>query len=180
MITQLLASHRAGDTQALNRIFELIYDDLRRVARAQLRGNSPPTLNTTSLVNEAYLRLVDRSQATPEDRAHFLALSARAMRHVIIDYVRERHALKRGGGAPHLELDAIEIAVEDQSQQLIALDEAMQSLGRIDERLVRIVECRFFSGMTEEETADALATSLSTVQRDWKRAKAWLREALRE
>jgi RNA polymerase sigma factor (TIGR02999 family) len=130
-------------------------------------------------VNEAYLRLVDGSQAAPSDRAHFLALAARAMRYIIIDYARQRGAAKRGGAAQHIQLDENEIAINDQVQQLLSLDDAIQALARLDERLVRMVECRFFSGMTEEETAEALEISLSTVQRDWKRAKAWLKEEMR-
>ncbi len=179
-VTQLLAAHRAGDSQALERAFVLVYEDLRRVAAAQRRRSSSPTLNTTSLVHEAYMRLVDCTRVAPTDRAHFLALAARAMRQIIIDYARERSAQKRGGAARHIRLDDAEIAVEDQAQQLLALEEAMQALSRLDERLVRIVECRFFSGLTEEETAEALETSLSTVQRDWKRAKAWLKEVMRD
>jgi RNA polymerase sigma factor (TIGR02999 family) len=101
------------------------------------------------------------------------------MRYIIIDYARQRGAAKRGGSAKHVQLDDNEIAVEDQVQQLLALDEAMQALGRLDERLVRMVECRYFTGMTEQETAEALEISLSTVQRDWKRAKAWLKEEMR-
>lgn len=178
-ITQLLADYRAGDRTALDRAFSHVYDDLRRAASAQLRRGSSPTLNTTSLVNEAYLRLVDGAQAAPTDRTHFLALAARAMRYIIIDYARERGAAKRGGGAPHIQLDESEIAIDDQAQQLLSLEDAMQALGRLDERLVRMVECRFFTGMTEEETAEALEISLSTVQRDWKRAKAWLSEEMR-
>jgi RNA polymerase sigma factor (TIGR02999 family) len=178
-VTQLLAAHRAGDGQALDRAFSFVYDDLRRAASAQLRRGSSPTLNTTSLVNEAYLRLVDGNKAAPTDRAHFLALAARAMRYIVIDYARQRGAAKRGGSAQHVQLDDNEIAVEDQVQQLLALDEAMQALGRLDERLVRMVECRYFTGMTEQETAEALEISLSTVQRDWKRAKAWLKEEMR-
>jgi len=178
-VTGLLAAHRAGDDQALDRAFAFVYDDLRRAASAQLRRGASPTLNTTSLVNEAYLRLVDRAQAAPSDRTHFLALAARAMRFIIIDYARERSAAKRGGAAWHVQLDDLELAVDDQAQQLLSLDDAIQALARLDERLVRIVECRFFTGMTEEETAQALELSLSTVQRDWKRAKAWLREEMR-
>jgi RNA polymerase sigma factor (TIGR02999 family) len=179
-VTQLLAAHRGGDAQALGRAFELVYDDLRHLASAQRWRNPTPTLDTTSLVHEAYVRLVDRKLAAPADRGHFLALAARAMRHIIIDYARERAAHKRGGAIRHIQLDDAEIAVEDQAQQLLSLDEAMQLLNRLDERLVRIVECRFFVGLTEEETAEALETSLSTVQRDWKRAKAWLKEAMRD
>lgn len=178
-VTELLAAHRAGDEKALDRAFVFVYDDLRRAASAQLRRNSTPTLNTTGLVNEAYLRLVDSTQTAPTDRAHFLALAARAMRYIIIDYARRRSAVKRGGGVFHLRLDDdVEVAVESQAQQLLVLDEAIRSLSEIDERLVRIVECRFFTGMTESETAEALEMSVSTVKRDWKRAKAWLAEEM--
>lgn len=179
-VTQLLAAHRAGDGTALDQAFSFVYDDLRRAASAQLRRGASPTLNTTSLVNEAYLRLVKGTEVAPTDRAHFLALAARAMRYIIIDYARQRGAAKRGGGAHHIQLDDSQIAIDDQVQQLLSLDDAMQALGRLDERLVSMVECRFFTGMTEEETAEALGISLSTVQRDWKRAKAWLKEELRD
>lgn len=178
-VTRLLAAHRAGDSRALDRAFECIYGDLRRAARAQLRRGSSPTLNTTSLVNEAYLRLVDGNQAQPADRRHFLALAARAMRYIIVDYARRRGAAKRGGAVQHFRLDDADAAINDRVEQLLSVEEAMQALGRLDERLVRLVECRFFAGMTEEETAEALELSLSTVQRDWKRAKAWLREKMR-
>lgn len=178
-VTELLAAHRDGDGKALDRAFAFVYDDLRRAASAQLRRGSSPTLNTTGLVHEAYLRLVDKSQAAPTDRAHFLALAARAMRYIIIDYARKRSAAKRGGGARQLRFDDVEVAVESQAQQLLVLDEAIQALSRLDERLVSIVECRFFTGMTESETAEALELSVSTVQRDWKRARAWLREEMR-
>lgn len=178
-VTELLAAHRAGDEKALDRAFVFVYDDLKRAASAQLRRNSTPTLNTTGLVNEAYLRLVESTRTAPTDRAHFLALAARAMRYIIIDYARRRSAAKRGGGVYHLRLDDdVEVAVESQAQQLLVLDEAIRSLSEIDERLVRIVECRFFTGMTESETAEALEMSLSTVKRDWKRAKAWLAEEM--
>lgn len=177
-ITELLAAHRDGNPDALGRAFAFVYDDLRQAARAQLRRGASPTLNTTSLVSEAYLRLVDGSRAFPGDRQHFLALAARAMRCVIIDYARERGAAKRGGGARHVPLDEVQIAVDDQAQQLLLLDEALATLASLDERLVRVVECRYFTGMTESETAEALGTSLSTVQRDWQRAKAWLQEEM--
>ena len=179
-VTQLIAAHRAGDGQALDRVFEFVYEDLRRAAKAQLRHNASPTLNTTSLVNEAYLRLVDQSHLAPTDRSHFLAIAARAMRYIVIDYARKRSAAKRGGGAQHIALDDQEIAIDDQAQSLLALDEVMQMLNNLDERLVHVVECRFFTGMSERETAEALGTSLSTVQRDWKRAKAWVAEEMRQ
>lgn len=179
-VTQLLAAHRGGDRSAMDRAFSHVYEDLRRAASLQLRRGSSPTLNTTSLVNEAYLRLVDGARVAPTDRAHFIALAARAMRYIIIDYARQRGAAKRGGGARHVELDQNEIAVDDQAQQLLSLNEALQSLAQLDERLVRLVECRYFTGMTEQETAEALEVSVSTVQRDWKRAKAWLGEEMRK
>jgi RNA polymerase sigma factor (TIGR02999 family) len=177
-VTQLLAAYRGGDRSAMDQAFSHVYEELRRAASIQLRRGYSPTLSTTSLVNETYLRLVDGAQASPTDRAHFLALAARAMRYIIIDYARRRGAAKRGGGAPHDVLEEAEIAVEDQAEQLLALDDALQALGRLDPRLVRLVECRFFTGMTEEETAEALEVSVSTVQRDWKRARAWLSEEM--
>lgn len=178
-VTELLAAHRAGDEKALERAFAMVYADLRRAAHMQLGSGSTPTLNTTSLVNELYLKLVDRGQAQPNDRGHLLALASRAMRQIIIDYARERQAKKRGGGEAHVPLSKVQISVEDQAEQLLAIDEALARLTSLDERLVHIVECRFFSGLTEKETAQALDMSVSTVQRDWKRAKAWLREHMR-
>ena len=175
-VTELLSAYRGGDERAFEQAFALVYDDLRRVASAQLRPSA--TLNTTSLVNEVYLRLVGGAGSSPTDRAHFLALAARAMRYVIVDYARERSAKKRGGRLRPITLDEGEIAIEDQTQQLLAVEDALQALGKLDERLIKIVECRFFAGLTEEETAAALATSVSTVQRDWKRARAWLKEEM--
>jgi RNA polymerase sigma factor (TIGR02999 family) len=177
-VTQLLEAHRRGDGSALNRAFASVYEDLRHAASVQLRRAPGATLNTTSLVNEAYLRLADRASMQPADRAHFLAIAARAMRHIIVDYARKRSSAKRGGAAIRVDLDQVEIAVEDQARDLLVLDDALRSLARLDGRLVQVVECRFFTGMTEEETAAALDTSLSTVQRDWKRARAWLREEM--
>lgn len=178
-VTQLLAAHRAGDGNALDRAFVFVYEDLKRAASAQLRRSDARTLNTTGLVNEAYLRLVGPSRAAPTDRAHFVAMAAQAMRYIVVDYARRCSAGKRGDGAKHLALEDVDIGVESQAQQLVVLDEAIKVLSQLDDRLVRIVECRFFAGMTEPETAEALGLSLSTVQRDWKRAKAWLREEMR-
>ena len=179
-ITQLLEDYRAGDASALDRAFAIVYDDLRRLASHQLRFGSTPTLGTTSLVNELYVKWVDRSRASPTDRSHFLALAARAMRQIIIDYARERGARKRGGGQRRVSLDGSEIAVEDEAERLLAVDEILTELRELDERLVRVFECRFFAGLTKEETAEAVGTSVSTVQRDWKRAKAWLREKMQD
>lgn len=173
-VTELLAAHRAGDESALERAFALVYSELRRLAHRQLGGGSLPTLNTTSLVNELYLKLVDRSDTSPNDRAHFMAIASRAMRQIIIDYARDRATQKRGGGVKHVTLERSDVSVEDQAGELLEIDRAMTALAAVDERLVHTVECRFFAGLTEEETAEALGVSVSTVHRDWKRAKAWL------
>lgn len=179
-VTQLLAAHRAGDGAALERAFVLVYDELHRIAHRHLGGGSPPTLNTTSLVNEVYLKLVDRGDAEPNDRGHLLALASRAMRQIIIDYARQRSAAKRGGGVRHVTLSEGQVAVADQAVELLAIERALEKLADVNPRLIGIVECRYFGGLTEAETSDALGVSISTVQRDWKRAKAWLLEFLSE
>jgi len=178
-ITGLLLAHRRGEEGALDRLITLIYSDLRRMARRQIRGRGGArTLDTTGLVHEAYLKLVDQTRSAWEDRAHFFAVCARAMRHVIVDYARERHAAKRGGGEAPCTLDESAIAVDEQATSLLAIDQALERLATLDGRLPRLVECRFFAGLTEEETAEALAVPLRTVQRDWARAKAWLRREM--
>lgn len=178
-VTELLLAYRDGDREAFGEMLPLIYQDLRRIARRQL-GRSQPgqTLDTTSLVHESYLKMVDQKRVDWQDRAHFLAVAARAMRQVIISYARRRGAAKRGAGSIRETLDEGRIAVADQAEQLLALDQALEKLSERDERLVRVVECRFFAGLREEETAEALGISLRTVQRDWMRARAWLRESL--
>lgn len=180
-ITRLLAAHRDGDPEALGRLIPLIYPDLQRLARNQLAGRrSGHTLNTTGLVHEAYLKLVDQKQASYENRGHFFAVSAIAMRQVIIAHARRHAASKRGGGQRAVTLDEERIAVDEQAEQLLALDDALNRLAARDERLGRVVECRFFAGLSEEETAEAMGVSLRTAQRDWMRARAWLREELRQ
>jgi RNA polymerase sigma factor (TIGR02999 family) len=180
-VTLLLRAFRQGDRGAFDRLVPLVYDDLRRIARRQLRrGGRAGTLNTTGLVHEAWLRLVDQSQAEWQDRGHFLAVAARAMRQITIDHARRRLAAKRGGGAPREELDESRLPGAQRAEWLLALEEALEHLARHNERLVRVVECRFFAGFSEEETAEALGVSLRTAQRDWLRARAWLREELRE
>ena len=178
-VTQLLIAYRDGDREAFDRLVPMVYDDLRRIARRQLRRGGPQTLNTTGLVHEAYLKLVDPSQVDWQDRGHFLAVSARAMRQVIIGYARKRSAVKRGGGERPVTLDEAQVAVDEQADRLLALDRALERLGARDPRLARVVECRFFAGLSEEETAQALGVSLRTAQRDWMRARAWLKEELR-
>ena len=179
-VTRLLVAFRAGDREAFDRLVPLVYADLRRIARGQLaRGRPGRTLNTTGLVHEAWLRLVDQTQATWEDRGHFLAVAAVAMRQIAISYARRRAAAKRGGGERPVTLEEDRIAVDDQAEQLIEIDRALTRLGERNERLARVVECRFFAGLSEEETATALGVSLRTAQRDWLRARAWLKEELR-
>jgi RNA polymerase sigma factor (TIGR02999 family) len=179
-VTQLLIAYRDGDRDAFDRLVPMVYEDLRRIARRQLRRGAPgQTLNTTGLVHEAYLKLVDPAKVDWQGRGHFLAVSARAMRQVIIGYARKRSAGKRGGGERPVTLDEAQIAVDDQAERLLALDRALERLGGKDPRLAQVVECRFFAGLSEEETAQALGVSLRTAQRDWMRARAWLKEELR-
>jgi RNA polymerase sigma factor (TIGR02999 family) len=179
-ITQVLLACREGGQEAFDQLVHLVYDDLRRIAHRQLQRSRPgQMLNTTSLVNEAYLKLVDQTQVVWRDRSHFLAVSARAMRHIIVDATRHRSAAKRGGEKAHIDLEQVQVAVEHQAEMLLMIDRALDQLAALDERLIRVVECRFFAGFTEEETAAALAVSVRTVQRDWKRARAWLKETIK-
>ena len=178
-ITHLLAAYREGDGAALGKLVPLIYGDLQRLARRQLAGRrSGHTLNTTGLVHEAYLKLVDARQDDYNDRGHFFAVASLAMRQIIVDHARYYGAKRRGGSSPIRSLDSIDIAVEDEAESLVELDDALGRLGELDPRLPRVVECRFFAGLTAEETAEALQVSKKTVDRDWKRARAWLRREL--
>jgi RNA polymerase sigma factor (TIGR02999 family) len=179
-LTQLLVEYRNGDRGAFDRLVPLVYPDLQRIARAHLRRlPSGQTLETNGLVHEAWMKLVDRTRADWQDRVHFLAVASRAMRQVVVDYARRRRAGKRGGGARALQLDESSLAVEAQADWLLTLDTALERLGEHNPRLVRVVECRYFAGLGEEETAGVLGVSLRTAQRDWLRARAWLREELR-
>lgn len=179
-ITQLLEAHADGEGRAADQLIPLLYDEVRRLAHRQLRAVGRPgaTLNTTALVHEAYLKLVDQTRVSSSARGHFLALVARAMRQIIIDYARRNQASKRGGEARRSTFKESQIAVADEADALLALDEAVARLGDLDPRLVQVVECRFFAGMTEEETASALGVGLRTVQRDWLRARGWLKADL--
>lgn len=179
-ITRLLQSHsETPDPEIYERLVELSYPELRAIARRQLfRGRPGETLQTTGLVHEAYMKLVGRNDLDFESRSHFYALMSRVMRQVIIDYARQRSAEKRGGGLPDLELDEGKIGTEDGLDWLLELDDALKRLQQIDVRMVRVVECRFFSGYSELETADALGMSLRTVQRTWQRARGWLKHEL--
>jgi RNA polymerase sigma factor (TIGR02999 family) len=179
-VTQLLRAYGQGDPAAFDRVLPLVYDDLRRIARRRLgHGNPDGILDTTSLVHESYLKMVGQDEAFYQDRGHFLAVAARAMRQVVVDFARRRGAAKRGGGSIQTTLDDGQIAIEGQAEQLLALDQALTRLGERSPRLARVVECRFFAGLSEEETATALGVSLRTAQREWMRARAWLQEELR-
>lgn len=179
-ITKLLRAHERGEAGALDEVVQFIYDDLKRLAHRQLRSSAPGRpLDTTALVHEAYVRLIDRAGATWNDRRHFLAAAATAMRHVIVDRVRERMAAKRGGGRADVTLDdELQIAADGESPLALRVNETLDRLREIDPRLVQVVECRFFAGFTAEETSTALDVSPRTVERDWMRARAWLRDEL--
>ena len=178
-ITELLHACSNGEREAFDRLIPLVYDDLRAIAHIRLAMETPGhTLNTTGIVHDAYLNLVDHATATWRDRGHFFAVSARVIRNLLIDHARHRKAGKRGGGAVHLPLNDELKGEEPRSVDLLALDEALAQLGEKDERLERLVEWRFFGGLTMEEIAEALGTSLRTLERDWRRAKAYLYKAL--
>jgi RNA polymerase sigma factor (TIGR02999 family) len=181
-VSRLLADCARGEGEAFGQLMVEVYDDLRRIAHRRLaEEREGHTLSTTALVHEAYLQLVSQATASWRDRAHFFAVAARVIRHVLIDYGRARNAEKRGGGAIHVPLDMPPDGVEGEAPrtvELLALDEALQELWRRDPRLERVVECRFFGGMTMQDTAEALGVSLRTAERDWTRAKAYLFHAL--
>lgn len=179
-ITQLLQRHHQGDRAAFDRVVPQVYERLRVIARGQLAraGRRGQTLDTTALVQETYLQLVDEQGVDWQDRAHFFAICARAMRRILVDYARRRHAAKRGAGVANVTLSPDLVAADSQSELVLAVDQALKDLANFDERLAQVVECRYFGGMTEEETARALGSSLRTVQRDWMRARAWLLKAL--
>ena len=180
-VTSLLLDFAAGDREALDRLLPVVYDELRRIARRELRRErSDHTLTTTALVHEAYLTLVDQSRAQPGDRVRFFAVAATAMRRVLIEYARRRRAAKRGGGERPLSLDETAVAATDSAERLLALDDALTRLAALDARQARVVECRYFGGLTEEETAEALGVTARTVRRDWVKAKGWLYRELHD
>jgi RNA polymerase sigma factor (TIGR02999 family) len=172
-VTQLLRAWSEGDRSALDRLTPIVYQELHRLARRYMKRERPDhSLQTTALVNEAYMRLVDYKSVEWQDRAHFFAVSAQVMRHILVDHGR-KHNLKRGAGVPHISLDET-VLVGDRGADLVALDDAMNALARLDPRKVRVVEMRFFGGLSVEETAEVLKVSSITVMRDWNTAKAWL------
>jgi RNA polymerase sigma-70 factor (ECF subfamily) len=178
-VTELLQAWQHGDAGALDRLLPLVYDELRRVARARLRRERPGhTLQATALVHEAYLRLVGAGGTTPRNRTHLFALAARLMRQILVDHARRKEARKRGGTATMITLQesvpAPEIAIVD----VLALDEALTELSALDPRLSRVVELRFFAGLNIDEAAEELHVSAATVERDWTVSKAWLHQRL--
>lgn len=173
--TDLLLRAHDGDPAAVSAIFPLIYEDLRHLAHRQLSREGPGhTLSTTALVHEAYLRLIDQNRVQWQSRAHFLAIAATAMRRILIDRARRHLADKRGGQLNRVPLETVDLGAEDRADVLVALDEALERLKALNHRQARIVECRFFGGLTEEETAEALGVGLRTVKRDWAKARSWL------
>lgn len=180
-VTDLLLEWRAGDASALERLIPLVYEELRRVARRCLRNEGAEnTLQTTGLVNEAYLRLVRSSRVQWRDRTHFFALSAQLMRRVLVDEARKRNYQKRGGDLTRVTLDDTPVIQPEHPEDLVALDEALNRLAEVAPRKVRVVELRFFGGMTIEETAEALGISTDIVKREWRTAKLWLLRTLTE
>jgi RNA polymerase sigma factor (TIGR02999 family) len=179
-ITQWLQRLREGDEAALDRLVPLVYDDLRGLARKQLRGERPGhTLLTTDLVNEAYLRLVGQRELRASDRPQFFAIAATTMRRILVDYARTRKRLKRGGGQVPIPLEEAEqFLTAQEADEVLALDGALERLAVLEPRAVQVVQCRFYSGLTLEETALALGISIKTVQRDWIAARAWLRKEI--
>ena len=173
--TDLLLDSTGGDREALDRLIPLVYDELRRIAHRELgRGRPNQTLATTEVVHEAYLRLVDHSRVARGERVRFLAVAAVAMRRIIIEYARRGRAQKRGGGERPLSFDEAAVGGQERGEMLLALDEALSRLATLDDRMARVVECRYFGGLTEDETAEALDITARTVRRDWVKAKSWL------
>lgn len=165
----------AGDAAALQRVFPVVYDELRRLAHRRLRVEpSGLTLGTTDLVHEAYLRLVAQDASRWKNRAHFLSIAAMAMRRILVDHARAHRSEKRGGGVPRVSLDTVDVPIADRADFLVALDDALERLRQLDARQASVVECRFFGGMTEAETAEALGVGLRTAKRDWAKARSWL------
>jgi len=180
-LTHLLLAWSQGEREALNRLIPVIYAELRRIAHSYIRGERRGnTLQTTALVNEAYLRLIDCSRVNWQNRAHFLAVSAQLMRRILIDYARSRGYQKHGGAMERISLKESQIVSAGSDPDLVELDEALQALAAVDARKSQVVELRFFGGMTAEETAEVLGVSPDTVLRDWKLARTWLAREMKK
>jgi RNA polymerase sigma factor (TIGR02999 family) len=179
-ITKLLVAWSQGDEAALEKLTPLVYQELHRLAHRYLgRERAGHTLQTTALVHEAYLRLIDRQQFEWQNRAHFFAISAQLMRRILVDFARTRRYRKRGGGAQQVTFDEAAVVAPERSADFIALDDALNELSKLDQRQARVVELRFFSGLTIEETAEVLKVAPITVRRDWSLAQTWLLRELR-
>jgi RNA polymerase sigma factor (TIGR02999 family) len=178
-ITKLLLDWSSGDREAFDRLAPLVYDELRKLAHRYMRRERPDhTLQTTALVNEAYIRLVDQKSVRWQNRAHFFAIAARMMRRILVDYARARRYDKRGGAARHVSFDEGAVCAPERVADLVAIDDALMSLSAHDSRKSEIVTLRFFGGLSIEEVAEVLGISRTTVQREWRAAKAWLYHAL--
>jgi RNA polymerase sigma factor (TIGR02999 family) len=178
-ITDLLVSCGRGDKESLDKLMPAVYDELRRQAARYLRREQPGhTLQTTALIHEAYVRLVDQRNVQWQNRAHFFGIAAQMMRRILVDHARRRKRAKRGGSDIKISLDDAAVAVQGQDLDVVAVDEALTRLAKIDEQQSRVVELRFFSGLTVEETAEVMGISPATVKRDWSMAKAWLHREL--
>jgi RNA polymerase sigma factor (TIGR02999 family) len=181
--TDFLTTLRAPARVDVDQLFSIVYQELRAIAHRQLRarqrdGDPTPTLATTALVNEAYLKLVDQSHATWRDRAHFLSIAAVAMRHILVDHARARLTEKRGGGRRRITLEENLLNLDREAEQLVALDDGLKELESMNSRLARVVEMRFFAGLAEHEIAEVLGVTVRTIERDWAKARALLRQAL--
>src|SRR5437867_6816646 len=178
-VTQLLQQWSHGDDSALAELTPLVYEELRHLAHHYMEGQrSDHTLQTTALVNEAYLRLADQTNPNWQGRAHFFAVAARAMRQILVSYARSNRAQKRGGGGARIELDEAAILSPEQSREIVDLHEALERLGTLDSRKARVVELKYFGGLNHDEIAEVMKTSIVTVRRDWAFAKAWLHNEL--
>jgi RNA polymerase sigma-70 factor, ECF subfamily len=178
-VTQLLCQWREGDPNALEKLIPLVQPELQRLAHHYMSRERPGhTLQTTALLDDAYLQLAGKSQVQWENRAHFFAVAAQLMRRIMVDHARQRHTLKRGGGAIRVTLDECAAVTQTRAAELLALDEALEKLAAADQRKARVVEMRYFGGLTMEEIADVLKIHINTVTRDWTAARAWLFAAL--
>lgn len=179
-VTQLLEQWNNGDHEALDKLMPLVYEQLRKMAKRYMRQQNPGhTLQTTALIHEAYLRMVPQKEKQFENRAHFFAVAAQAMRHILVDYARQRNTAKRGGGVRPISLEEAAIVTQERAAELVAFDEALKELQTLSMRQSRVVELRYFGGLSVEETATVLSVSPETVMRDWTMAKTWLYRALR-
>jgi len=177
--TQLLLEWDGTNRKVLDQLMPLVYDELRCLAHRHLRRErADHTLQTTALVHEAYLNLINQDRVRWQNRAHFFAIASRVMRRILLMHARKKQALKRGGEHTHVSIDEVPVISDENPEEVIALDDALSRLGALDERLARVVECRYFGGLTVKETAAALDVSSATVKRDWRVAKAWLYRAL--